>query len=312
MIGFTYLRRGMGASGETPPPVSDYAVEYSTNPAFMYRLWSTGYAAHPEYMTKAEAAAVTSFPDQFMANNTKLTSLDELQWFSLTAIPKYFASGCTNLVTAKIPQTCTWIKEGAFFNLGNKFNCDLDLSNVTRIDKMAFQNDRLKDVILSNNLTIIGDSAFYNNSTMKINTSLSSVTTLGNTAFQQCSSLDSEISLDNLSGSTYRTFLYCTNIPKLIIGNGVTTLGQYTIANTNVKYIDIGTGVTTINAEALAGNQILLSIIIRATTPPTLANINAFSNTNNCPIYVPAESVEAYKAASVWTSLASRIQAIST
>jgi hypothetical protein len=37
---------------------------------------------------------------------------------------------------------------------------------------------------------------------------------------------------------------------------------------------------------------------------------SAFNDTNNCPIYVPSESVETYKAASNWSSYASRIQSI--
>ena len=37
-----------------------------------------------------------------------------------------------------------------------------------------------------------------------------------------------------------------------------------------------------------------------------------FNDTNDCPIYVPSESVEAYKAATNWSYYASRIQAIST
>jgi hypothetical protein len=37
---------------------------------------------------------------------------------------------------------------------------------------------------------------------------------------------------------------------------------------------------------------------------------NAFYNTNNCPIYVPSASVNAYKSASGWSTYASRIQAI--
>jgi len=41
-----------------------------------------------------------------------------------------------------------------------------------------------------------------------------------------------------------------------------------------------------------------------------LANVNAFNSTNDCPIYVPSESVEVYKAADNWSSLSSRIQAI--
>jgi len=37
---------------------------------------------------------------------------------------------------------------------------------------------------------------------------------------------------------------------------------------------------------------------------------DVFYDTNNCPIYVPAASVDAYKSASGWSAYASRIQAI--
>jgi len=48
-------------------------------------------------------------------------------------------------------------------------------------------------------------------------------------------------------------------------------------------------------------------VIVNATTPPTLG-ASAFNNTNDCPIYVPCSSVSAYKAASNWSTYASRIQ----
>jgi hypothetical protein len=35
-----------------------------------------------------------------------------------------------------------------------------------------------------------------------------------------------------------------------------------------------------------------------------------FADTNDCPIYVPADSVDAYKAAENWSQYAKRIQAI--
>jgi len=63
----------------------------------------------------------------------------------------------------------------------------------------------------------------------------------------------------------------------------------------------------------------LQSVIIRATTPPTLygkdsaGNIRLDSNwhdSNNVIFYVPADSVNTYKAASGWSGLGSRIQAI--
>ena len=49
---------------------------------------------------------------------------------------------------------------------------------------------------------------------------------------------------------------------------------------------------------------------IQAITPPTLASSSAFDNQNNAPIYVPDESVDDYKTATNWVSLANRIFSI--
>ena len=75
--------------------------------------------------------------------------------------------------------------------------------------------------------------------------------------------------------------------------------------------IIIPNSVTNIGNSAFYGCDGLTGVTIKATTPPTLGQ-TAFDNTNNCPIYVPAESVNAYKAANGWTTYSSRIQAIPT
>ena len=71
----------------------------------------------------------------------------------------------------------------------------------------------------------------------------------------------------------------------------------------------IGNGVTSIVSNAFSGCSSLTSLTILATTPPTLG-FDAFNSTNDCPIYVPAASVEAYKNASNWIEYADRIFAI--
>lgn len=71
----------------------------------------------------------------------------------------------------------------------------------------------------------------------------------------------------------------------------------------------IGDCVNNIGAYALDGCSSLTSITVSATTPPTLGS-GALYNTSNCPIYVPSASVDAYKAATNWSSYSSRIQAI--
>ena len=51
-------------------------------------------------------------------------------------------------------------------------------------------------------------------------------------------------------------------------------------------------------------------IIATTATPPTIT-VNTFSSTNNCPFYVPDESIDIYKTATNWTALADRIKPMS-
>ena len=85
------------------------------------------------------------------------------------------------------------------------------------------------------------------------------------------------------------TFHGCTSLTSIIIPNSVTSIG-------NGAFTDCSG---------------LISITCEPQLPP-VADILMFENTNNCPIYVPSESVNAYKAATNWSTYASRIQAIPT
>lgn len=79
--------------------------------------------------------------------------------------------------------------------------------------------------------------------------------------------------------------------------------------NVTMLSVTIGDRITSIGSRAFNSCIKLKSITCLATTPPTLGS-GAFGSKNDCPIYVPAESVEAYKAASGWNAYTSRIQAI--
>lgn len=94
---------------------------------------------------------------------------------------------------------------------------------------------------------------------------------------------------DNISQLTGYCFYNCKGLTSLTLPSSITYIGTYNFS----------------------GCSNLLYIVIEATTPPNLININAFNSTNNCPIYVPDASVAAYKAANKWSSLASRIFPIS-
>jgi hypothetical protein len=73
--------------------------------------------------------------------------------------------------------------------------------------------------------------------------------------------------------------------------------------------VTIGNGVTIIGGYAFNACSNLATITVKATTPPSLGS-NAIRSSYVTTIYVPSSSVNAYKSASGWSSLASKIQAI--
>ena len=141
-------------------------------------------------------------------------------------------------------------------------------------------------------VTSIGDSAFSNCSSLT-SVNLPRVTSIGFSAFSSCSSLTS-VNLPSIVsiGDQYLggTFSSCSNLTTVDLGPNVTKIGQTAFS---------------IYASALT------SFTCRATTPPALgSNVFGWSEPENLVIYVPAESVEAYKAASGWSEFANKIQAI--
>ena len=94
-----------------------------------------------------------------------------------------------------------------------------------------------------------------------------------------------------------------------VVVPGPATVGSYAFGGCNkLLHVTLSSGVKSIGAMAFAACTSLLDITVLATTPP-VGGDRMFISTNNCPIYVPAGSVEAYKAAQYWSDYADRIQA---
>ena len=106
------------------------------------------------------------------------------------------------------------------------------------------------------------------------------------------------------------TFENCSGIAGITIPNSVTTIESDAFRGcSGLTSIDIPSSVTYLGTACFSGCTSLQTIIVRATTPPTLGGIGVFENGNGCPIKVPASAVNTYKTA--WPDYASRIQAIS-
>ena len=176
----------------------------------------------------------------------------------------------------------------------------------------TFSNSNISTIDL-NGVILIGDFAFSSASGFTSITIPPSVTTFGQYAFSGASGLNS-VTIDyasnaTLGGNQFRD----SSITSLTIGSNPTSIGESMFTNcTGLTTLVIPSNISSIGGYAFRDCIGLTSITVESVTPPTLGGIYAFNNTNDCPIYVPSGSVDAYKAASGWSRYASRIQAIPT
>jgi len=106
-------------------------------------------------------------------------------------------------------------------------------------------------------------------------------------------------------------FYKCSSITSVTIPDSLTSIGQYAFSNcSKLTSVTIPESVTSIGDNAFHQCYGLTSITVLATTPPTLDTNAFFGNASGRKIYVPAESVEAYKAATGWSKYAADIEAI--
>ena len=168
----------------------------------------------------------------------------------------------------------------------------------------------LTSVVIPDSVTNIGGYAFSACTSLTSIIIPSGVTSIGERAFSVCSGLTSIVIPDGVTSIEYSTFGQCNALTSVTIGSGVTTIGGSAFYNCrSLTSINIPSGVTSIGNYAFWNCTGLTSVTVNAATPPTLGT-RVFYGTNDCPIYVPSASVETYKAASGWSTYASRIQAI--
>lgn len=190
------------------------------------------------------------------------------------------------------------------------------------------------EVTIDEGATIIGYNLFYNCINLtKVNLP-STLTTIRNNAFQMCQSLTSMTLPNSITSIGNNCFSGCESLSTVNIPTGVTTLNGYVFQNckalktisipssvtsmvatfvgSGIETITIPSSVTSIGIQSFQQCISLAEIIMEATTPPTLANVNGFYGcTALTAIYVPDASVSAYQSASGWSTYASIIKPIS-
>ena len=186
-----------------------------------------------------------------------------------------------------------------------------DAAKVTNIQRWFNANTIIKSFpeLVKFGVKKLEYNAFKNCTSLQI-IDLSNIKEIGTEAFNGCSPLSGDMALLSLEIIGNKAFYYCSKI------NSFTARRLKTIGNsvfqgcTSIKFFELE-DITSIDYNAFKDCTGLSYFICRANTPPTLSNASAFTNTNNCPIYVPDAAVEDYKAATNWKNYASRIKPLS-
>ena len=256
---------------------------------------------------------------------------------------------CGNLTSVTIGSGVESIGECAFFRCKKLESVTIG-SSVKSIGKDAFYDcSRLKSVIIPDSVTTIGESAFEYCENLTSVTIGSSVKSIGKDAFRACyilqrvyiSDLSAWCKIDFGSGGLANplhyakklylngrlvteltipegiteikseTFKSCDSLTSVTIPNSVTSIGGYAFNGCDglISAI-IPSSIRSIGDFAFCRSDSLTSVYCYATTPPKCGTEIFYDCKKKPKVYVPAESVNAYKKDPRWKGSGCKIVAM--
>ena len=229
-------------------------------------------------------------------NITSVTIPSTVKTISLLAF-----YGCTGLTSITIPSSVTTIITNAFENCSGLTSVNLS-SSLTTINSCVFSGcTSLQSVTIPSSVTSISSSAFHGCSSLTSLSIPSSVKRIDASAFYGCSSLASVTIPNSVTTIGSEAFRGCTNLASISIPSNVKTIESYTFLGcSNLTSVTIPSTVTSIKESAFYGCSSLSSVTSYITQPFSFGT-NAFSKIkDNCVLYVPYGTRNAYIAAG-WT-----------
>ena len=127
-----------------------------------------------------------------------------------------------------------------------------------------------------------------------------SLTSIGESAFYNCSSLTSIEVPSSMTSIDGYAFYGCSGLTSILIPNNVTSIGENAFNGcSGLTSIEIPNNVTSIGDCAFSGCNNLTTVTVKMETPIKITS-EVFTNRANARLYVPQGCLGAYKAANYW------------
>ena len=273
--------------------------------------------------------SVTSIGQYAFINCSSLTSITIPN--SVTSIGNYAFKNCTSLTSITIPDSVTSIAYRTFESCSSLTSITIP-NSVTSIGEYAFgMCSSLTSVTIPDSVTSIGSYAFDDCTSLTSVTIPDSVTEIGDDAFRGCmferEDFINNSSLDAVANNYWGAGIYdvmqtdglCINgttavccrksATNVTIPDSVTSIGGSAFQDcSRLTSVTIPDSVTSIGGYAFSDCTSLKKVYCRPIIPPT-GGSNMFSHNYllGRKIYVPRNSVDAYKSAKYWSDYASSI-----
>ena len=286
-----------------------------------------------EYTIPDGVTAIGEWAFGYCSSLTSVTIGD-----SVTTIGDYAFRFCSSLTSVTIPDSVTEMGNGVFIGccsltrFNGKFTSDNGRCLIVDGTFNSFAPAGLTEYTIPDSVTTIGQDAFAYCSSLTSVTIGNSVIQIGGNAFYDCQNIQAVYISDllawcNINFECHLTEfvsiaanpLYCGAnlylngevVTDLVVPDGVTEIRMMSFFGcSSLTSITIPDSVTEIGYAAFAGCSRLTIAYCKSVTPPTALFDNRsylWNGFSQNAIYVPMESVEAYKAAEGWSEYADRI-----
>ena len=258
--------------------------------------------------------------------------------YSVTSIGEEAFYWCSGLTSVTIGNSVTSIGGNAFIGCDGLTSvhisdiaawCNIDFGDnpLEYAHHLYLNGEEVKDLVIPNSVTSIGNSAFWGCSGLTSVTIPNSVTSIGDEAFALCSGLSSVTIPNSVESIGSHAFAVCSGLTSVTIPNSVTSIGMgafyscsgltsVTIPNSvtsiemttffkcsGLTSVTIGNGVTSIGFNAFCDCPELIDVYCYAEDVPA-TNSNAFDGSypENATLHVPNASINSYKSTAPWSS----------